>query len=116
MTDIDVPHFWELDYIGDLKLFQHPPCLFILWWLGLGVNGICDLIDDLLNSEGGDGDKKSVKEKRSQAKQDQKPQNAEKITADTEEILNDEEDKQEPAEAEDETPVVTDAETDEEQA
>lgn len=59
MSEEDViPPFWELDYC-DLTLYQHPPCMFILWYLALAVNKIVPFIKDLLEgkgSEGGDGD------------------------------------------------------------
>ncbi|CAH1976245.1 unnamed protein product [Acanthoscelides obtectus] len=46
----------DLDFT-DLTLYQHPPCMFTLWWLGIFVNAIWDpikeAIEHILKSEGG---------------------------------------------------------------
>ncbi|KAJ8957545.1 hypothetical protein NQ318_020584 [Aromia moschata] len=44
-----VPSILELDYL-DLKLYQHPPCMFILWYVGCLVNACWDDVVQLYNS------------------------------------------------------------------
>lgn len=40
------PSLMDLDYFGDFTLYQHPPCMFILWYLGLGFTALWDIISD----------------------------------------------------------------------
>lgn len=51
----EVPHFWELDYLGDFTLYQHPPCMFVLWYVVLAVQAIVPKIQELIESLGGEG-------------------------------------------------------------
>lgn len=53
----DIPRFWELDYLGDFTLYQHPPCMFILWYIALAVTAAAPKIKELIDSlmEGGEG-------------------------------------------------------------
>nr|CAH7761247.1 unnamed protein product [Callosobruchus chinensis] len=46
----------------DMTLYQHPPCMFTLWWMGLFVNAIWDPIKALLTGEGGSEGKHSTLE------------------------------------------------------
>nr|CAH7759209.1 unnamed protein product [Callosobruchus chinensis] len=51
----------DLDWT-DMTLYQHPPCMFTLWWMGLFVNAIWDPIKALLTGEGGGEGKHSTLE------------------------------------------------------
>lgn len=47
------------DWVTDLTSYQHAPCMFTLWWLGLLGNAIYDIIKDLMDDgeaqdDGGD--------------------------------------------------------------
>lgn len=76
MAAVDAPHFWQLDYIGDFTLYQHPPCMFVLWWMGHAVNAVWDPIRDLIDQVcGGGGDGGGGGEKKEEG--DQEPQEGE---------------------------------------